>query len=216
MSTIAAPVKSGAGNARAALRIGPLTGLLFAGLLLAVRVIEGNGLPDATDSTSSVVSYWTSNRSSQMLVAVLASFAAVCLVWYAGTLRSALARAEGGSATLANISFGGAVLAAVGALATTTVEYAAAHSAGHVPAQVTQTLSVLQADTFLPIAAGFAVFGLAAGLAVVRTKALPTKLGWLSVGAGVLWLTPGEFVAIFLSVIFVAISAVMLYREREQ
>ena len=42
-------------------------------------------------------------------------------------------------------------------LATAGIEYAAAHSAGHVPGTVTQTLSALQADTFLPIAGGFAV-----------------------------------------------------------
>ena len=213
MSTIAAPLAHRSGSAA---RIGSLTGVLFAALLASVRLIEGSGLPDATDSTSSVVAYWTSHRSSQMLVAVLASFAAVCFTWYAGTLRSSLARAEGGSATLANISFGGAVLAAAGMLVDTTLEYAAAHTAGHVPGTVTQTLSALQADTFLGMAAGFAVFGIAAGMALLRTKAMSTKLGWLSVGAGVLWLTPGEFVAIFLLVIFVAISAVMLYREREQ
>jgi hypothetical protein len=148
-----------------------------------------------------------------MLAAVLVTFAAVALAWYAGHLRSALARAEGGSATLANIAFGGALLAAAAALMTAGIEYAAAHSAGHVPGTVTQTLSALQADTFLPIAGGFAVFSLAAGIGVLRTKVMSARLGWLSVTAGALWLTPGEFVAIFLSVIFVAISSVVLYRR---
>ena len=52
--------------------------------------------------------------------------------------------------------------------------------AGHVPATVTQALSVLQADTFIMIAPGFAIFGIAAGLAVLRTGALSRRLGWLS------------------------------------
>jgi hypothetical protein len=114
---------------------------------------------------------------------------------------------------LANLAFGGALVAVAGMLFNTTIEYAAAHSAGHVPGTVTQTLSAIQADTFLGMAAGFAVFGLAAGFAVLKTKAMSSKLGWLSVAAGALWLTPGEFVAIFLSVIFVAVSSVVLYRR---
>jgi hypothetical protein len=212
MSTIAAPLKTQARGGSIA-RLGSLTGVLFAALLAAVRLIEGNGLPDATASTSSVVAYWTSHRGSQMLVAVLASFAAVCLTWYAGNLRAALARAESGSSRLSNIAFGGALVAVAGMLFDTTVEYCAAHTAGHVPGTVTQTLSALQADTFLGMAAGFAIFGLAAGIAVLKTKVMSPKLGWLSVAAGVLWLTPGEFVAIFLSVVFVAASSVVLYRR---
>jgi hypothetical protein len=212
LSTIAAPLDSAKGRGSIA-RLGSLTGVLFAALLAGVRVIEGSGLPDATASTSSAVAYWTSHRGSQMLTAVLVTFAAVCLAWYAGHLRSAIARAEGGSATLANITFGGGLLAAAAALATAGIEYAAAQTAGHVPGTVTQTLSALQADTFLPIAGGFAVFSLAAGIAVLKTGVMSSKLGWLSVVAGVLWLTPGEFVAIFLSVIFVAISSVVLYRR---
>jgi hypothetical protein len=197
-------------------RLGALSGIAFTALLVIVRVLEGSGLPSASDSTASVVQYWTSQRASQMAVAAIASLAAVCLVWFGGALRSHLARAEGGQATLANLTFGGILLAAVGALMGTSIEFAAADSAGHVPAQVTQTLSVLQADTYLGIAAGFAVLGLAAGAAILKTRALPRWLGWLSVAAGVLWLTPGEFVAIFLSVAFVAVASVSLYPRRER
>jgi hypothetical protein len=59
---------------------------------------------------------------------------------------------------VATLSFGGAVIAAVGTLDTSTVEYAAADTAGKVPDQ-SQTLSALQADTFLAVAAGFATWG---------------------------------------------------------
>ena len=81
------------------------------------------------------------------------------------------------------------------------------------PVGQVQLAQDVQADTFLPIAGGFAVFSLAAGIAVLKTEAMSPKLGWLSVVAGALWLTPGEFVAIFLSVTFVAISSVVLYRR---
>ena len=111
-------------------RLGPLTGLVFAALLVSVRLIEGSGLPDADEPTGRVVSYWTQHSSEQMTVAVLASLAMVFFVYFAGVLRGALQEAEGGSGMLATISFGGAVIAAVGGLATTTAEYAAAHTVG--------------------------------------------------------------------------------------
>jgi hypothetical protein len=193
-------------------RLGPLTGLAFAALLAAVRVIEGSGLPDASDPTAQVVSYWTQHQNEQIIVAILASFSAVCLVYFAGVLRSELAEAEGGQGTLANISFGGALIAAMGMLAISTLEYVTANSAGDVPAQVTQTLSALQADTFFAVAAGFGLFGIAAGLAILRTGRLSRRLGWLSLVAGVLWLSPGSFVAIFLSVAFIVIVSMKLYR----
>jgi hypothetical protein len=194
-------------------RLGALSGLGFAALLVSLRLIEGSGLPDPDAPTAKVVAYWTEHRSDQILIAVLASFAALCFVWFAGTLRSALRGAEGGNGTLTNISYGGGILAAAGMLAISTVEYAAADSAGHVPGQVTQTLSALQANTFLGLAAGLAIFGLAAGAVIVRTGVLSPKLGWLSIAAGVLWVSPGEFVAIFLTLIFVAVASVQLYRR---
>jgi hypothetical protein len=62
------------------------------------------------------------------------------------------------------------------------------------------------------IAPGFAIFGIAAGLAILRTGVLSRGLGWLSLAAGILWLTPGQFVAIFLSVAFVTIASIAIYR----
>jgi hypothetical protein len=194
-------------------RLGALSGLVFAALLVSFRVIEGSGLPDSDAPTAKVVAYWTEHRSDQILVAVLASFAALFFLWFAGTLRGTLRDAEGGSGTLTGIAYGGGILAAAGMLAISTIEYATANSAGHVPAQVTQTMSALQADTFLGLAVGLAVFGIAAGAVIVRTGVLSSKLGWLSIVGGVLWVTPGEFVAIFLTLIFVAVASVSLYRR---
>jgi hypothetical protein len=189
----------------AATRWGPLTGIVFVVLLVIFRVIEaGASLPDADASTQKVVQFWTNHHDGQIAVAILASFSAVFLVWFAGTLRSSLHEAEGGTGTLSNIAFAGAIIAAVGFLAVTTVEFAAADTAGDVPPQVTQTLSALQADTFLPIAAGFALFGIAAWW-----------LGWVALVGGVLWMTPGEILGFALCVMFIVATSIMMFRRRE-
>jgi hypothetical protein len=176
-------------------------------------VIESASLPDANVSTSDAVDFWTQNRGSQMTVAILASLSGLALLWFAGTLRSVLRRAEGGD-TLATISLAGAVVAVSGFFLDTSIEYTAAHSAGDVPAQVTQTLSVLQADTWLPIAGGFAVFGLATGLALLYGAVMPKWLAWVSLVAGALWLTPAQILGMLLSVIFVVATSIQLLRGR--
>jgi hypothetical protein len=200
-------------NKSAVERFGPLTGIVFAALLISFRAVEGSGLPDADESTAEVVKFWTDNQSSQIVVAILASLAGVFFVWFGGVFRGALRDGDGYNETLATLVFGGALIAAGGFFADTTVEFAAADTAGDVPGQVTQTLSALQADTFFGIAAGFAIFNVAAGIAVLRTGLLPRWLGWVSVVTGVLWLTPGQFVAIFLTLLFIVWTSVVLFRH---
>jgi hypothetical protein len=199
-------------NKTATERLGPLAGLVFAALLLIMRVIEGSGMPDAGASTATAVRFWTDHQSEQIAAAIISSFAALFLVWFGSYLRSALRDADGGKSTLADISFGGVLVTAAGILAIATVELAAADTAGDVPGQVTQTLSALQAESYLGVAAGFGLFGIATGLAIMRTGVLSRRLGWLSLVSGVIWLTPVQFVAIFLSVAFVVVTSIRLYR----
>src|SRR5262245_28118145 len=87
-------------DTRRLVRIGALMGVVFAALIVTIRVMEGMGLPDATDSTSKVVAFWNDHRDQQMAVSIIASFAGVAFVWFAGTLRSVQQRAEGGTAML--------------------------------------------------------------------------------------------------------------------
>jgi hypothetical protein len=194
-------------------RVGALTGIAFVALLVGFRVIEGSGLPSADASQSTVVEFWTQHRNEQILVAIMASLGAVVFTWFAGVMRTALARAEGDQATYANLSFAGAILAAVGMLTITTVEYTAAHSAGDVSASVTQTLSVLQADTWLGFAAGAALYGLATGAAILRTKALPRWQGYVAVSSGIFWLTPAQPIGLLLTLVLLAAASVTLYRR---
>jgi hypothetical protein len=195
-------------------RVGALMGIAFVALLVTFRVIEGSGgLPASDASQSTVVEFWTQHRGEQIAVAILASLGAVVFTWFAGVMRSALVRAEGGQATYANLSFGGAIVAAVGMLAISTVEYTAANSAGHVPGSVTQTLSALQADNWLGFAAGAALYGLATGVAILRTQALPRWQGYVAVASGFFWLTPAQPIGLLLTLVLLVASSVVLYRR---
>jgi hypothetical protein len=72
---------------------------------------------------------------------------------------------------------------------------------------------VLQADFFFPLAIGASVFLLASGLAIVRSGALPSWLGWAALALGVVALTPGGFFAILLMLLWIVVVSVMLFQR---
>ena len=90
----------------------PLSGIVFAALLLASFVVSGSS-PDTNDSTQKVVQVWSDNDTKQIVGAILSALAIVPFIWFLGSLRSALRVAEGGTGRLASIAFGaGLVLGA--------------------------------------------------------------------------------------------------------
>jgi hypothetical protein len=193
-------------------RFAPLTGVLFVALIVLAIVIGGE-TPDNDDSQQAIVEFWRDNDDAQIWSNVIGAWATVFFLWFAASLRSALRRAEGGPARLSTLSFGGAVVAAVGLLSALSLNFAVADSVGDVPASVTQTLTVLSNGFFFPIAAGYAVFFLAVGVLSVRTRMLPVWLGWVTVLLGVVCLTPVGFFALLLGLVWIVLVSVLLYRR---
>jgi len=79
----------------------------------------------------------------------------------------------------------------------------------------TQTLSVLQADFFFPVAIGFSVFLLASGLAMVRGVTFRSWPGWVALVLGVLAVTPAGFFAILGGLAWIVGISVMLFVRGE-
>jgi len=193
-------------------RFAPLTGVLFV-LFVIVAVIVGGETPSADDPIAEVVEYWNDNKDQAIVSSIIAAISTVFLLWFAGVLRAVLAAAEGPPARLANTAFGGAVIGAVGWLLLIGFTFVAADTAGDVAPQVTQTMSVLQADLFFPLSVGFAVFLLASGLAIVRSGALPSWTGWVALVLGVVALTPAGFFAMIVMLAWVLAISVMLFQR---
>jgi hypothetical protein len=191
-------------------RLAPLTGIVFVLLVVIAFVVSGEP-PDSDDSTEEVVSFWTENDGEQIAGAIIGGWAAVFLVWFAGSLRATLKRAEGEPGRLAAIAFGGFLLLALGILAFSGFQFAAGETAGDVPDEVTQTLSVLNADFFIPLAAGNVIALLATGVAIVRHGGLPRWLGWVAIVLGIASLTPVGFFAFLIGGIWVLVISVLIY-----
>ena len=160
-------------------RFAPLAGLLAVALLI-VSVIFGSDSIDADDSTAKVIAFWTVNQDDQRLGAIFGALSLVPLVWFLGSLRSTLRRAEGGTGRLSAITFGGGLVLVAFAAVDSALQFAVADSVGDVPANVTQTLSVLYSNFWFGFAVGMALIMLAAALVILRTGVLPAWLGWVA------------------------------------
>ena len=195
-------------------RFAPLTGVLFLVLAIASFVCGGEP-PDTDDSAAEHVKFYKDNDTEQIVSALLATYAGVFLVWFAASVREAVARVESGAGRLAAISYGGAVIAAGGLFVNNAIQFAAAESAGDVSPGVTETLSVFYSDFFFPMAAGLGLFLVAAGIAAVRHGAFDKRLGWLAVVIGVVCVTPAGFFGFLASLVWIAIAGVVLYRQTD-
>ncbi|OLE37775.1 MAG: hypothetical protein AUG48_03645 [Actinobacteria bacterium 13_1_20CM_3_68_9] len=76
---------------------------------------------------------------------------------------------------------------------------------------MTQTLSVLSVDFFLPFLAGIAVFMFASGICVLRHGGRPRWLGWVAIVIGVVSLTPIGFVGFLAVFVWVLVVSIVLY-----
>jgi hypothetical protein len=151
--------------------------------------------PGADASTRAAVEYWTTHASTETALSVVFTISAAALVAFGATLRAALRRAEHGRDVLPSVAFAGTILAAAGLLLAAGLSFGAADTAGKVPAEVTQTLSVLNQELFFSVGVGFALMMIGGGIVAIRTAVLPPWFGWLSVVIALTVFTPAGFLA---------------------
>jgi hypothetical protein len=191
-------------------RLAPLTGVGFL-ILLVVSFLIAGSTPDIDDTTAQIVAFWRDNEGQQLTSAWFGGVAALFLLWFGGSLRRAISRAEGGDGRLAALSFGGAITATVGLLLLTSMTFAVADTADQVPPEVVHTLNVLTYDVFMPLAGGAVVLLAAAGLAIIRTAMLPSWLGWVAFVIAAVILTPLGFFGLLAFVLWIGTASILLY-----
>jgi hypothetical protein len=195
-------------------RFAPLSGVVFAVLVIASLVIGGEG-PGTDESVQETVDFWKDEETEQVIAAIVGAYAAGAFVWFAASVREAVAKAEGGRSRLASISFAGAVITATAALVASTLQFAAAEAADELTPDALQAISVLYSDFFFPFAIGLGLFLLAAGIGAVRHAAFDRWLGWMAVGIGVLCVTPLGFIGFLAALVWTGIAAIVLYRQKD-
>jgi hypothetical protein len=194
-------------------KLAPLTGVLFAVLAVVAVFTNNSETPEASASTAKVVAYYVVHRSEVETSAILFGLAFLVLVLFAGALRSYLRRtpaAEG----LGTLVLAGAILMAAGALTGTGLEYGIAHNLHDLSPETAKTLNFISNELFLPVLAGGFVFGICAGLAILRGAGLPKWLGWVAIVIGIATLIPpSSFPALIAFVIWSVIVSILMYQR---
>jgi hypothetical protein len=191
-------------------RLAPLTGVVFV-VLIVVAVIVGGETPDNDDPAATIRQFWIDNEDEQLWGSVIAAWASLFFVWFAGSLRSHLRRAEGGTGRVSALNFAGAIIGATGLLTAFSFSFAIAEDAERLSPDAIQALTILSNGFFLPIAGGFAIFFFAAGVVAVRAGVLPAWLGWFSIVLGIACVTPIGFFALLIGVLWILGVSILLY-----
>lgn len=155
-------------------RIAAATGIIFVALGVAAYLIAGQP-PKADASAQEVIAYHHDNRDVLLTSNYLWGVAGIFFLWFLGSLRAHLRRAEGDSGRLSAVVFGSGLVAGtiftVGVVVFSSI-------VEHTPDEATLTLHDVgtQAANFTSF--GFIVFAAATALISGRTKVFPAWLGW--------------------------------------
>ncbi len=129
--------------------------------------------------------FYLAHKNSQSVGMLLTGVSVLVGMFFFGYLRAYLRRSPGVE-WLSSLAFGGAIIFGTSALLGAGAIAALTDSPGRMAPATLQTLNVIQNDLSWPmLSIGIAVFYLAVGFAVVKSRALPVWLGWVSVVLGV-------------------------------
>ncbi len=189
--------------------IGPLTGILFV-VLVIVAFAVGGETPDVDDSARKVVDFYVDNDSQQQIASGLLALGCVALLFFLGSLRTALRAAAGDEGGLSTVVLVGGVMIAVGVSIFAGIGFTLGDTADDLPASATMALNALNSDLFFPVAVGTAVFNLGLALAILRHGGLPRPLAWLALVVGIAGLTPAGFFAFLATGIVIVWASIAL------
>jgi hypothetical protein len=191
----------------------PLLGVIFVVLLVVSFTLSGSS-PNSSDSGVAVIKYFHDHRARQLASALLVIISIPAGLFFFGLLREYLRRARA-ARPFAAIAFAGAVLFAAGGCASAGAQFALADVPAQLSPSAAQALNVLSNNLGFPlIVAGISAMQLGYGAAMLRSRLLPTWLGWLSLVIGVVALAgPIGFFAFLATGLWVLITSAILYRR---
>ena len=214
-------METGRGRSRleAGERWAPLTGVaavLF--WVIGIFVIEGFGdSPDDDANPQAILSYFEEDEVSIYVGTLLFFVGTLLFVWFASSLRSAVAAVEGRTARLASIVFAGAVMKAVFDMAFLAPQIAGAFAANEADAplapEAAQALWFVDDGFFVAAEYSAVLMLVATAIAILRWRMLPVWLAGLSLLIAVVLLVPpiGWAALIFGIPLWTLIVSVLLY-----
>jgi len=192
-------------------RAAALTGVAFT-VLVAIGAVLAGSAPGDTASGQAVIAFYTQHAAREKASDVFLAFAFIAVVFFAGWLRTYF-RQHTSHDGLTATALGGAVLLAAGQTIGAGLSWTLAAAPGHLQPAAAQALNAAANDMVLTSAAGWFIFSVAVGLVIVRSKALPSWLGWVSFVIAVVVLTPAEFAAFLAFAVWTVIVGAATWRR---
>lgn len=190
-------------------RWAPLSGAV-AGILVAVSIFSGSNTPDNNAPPGQVARFYLQHATGQKVSAIAGILGMAFLVLFAVAMAGRV-RAGRDGGWLANGAIGGAAFAAAAFAPVVAFSWILASDIKFLTPSTVQTLNVLQNDLFLPAIAGFFVFGVVGGLAVVVSKTPARWMGWVlfvfGIGAAV---PPVSWFALLGTFLWVLVAGIWL------
>src|ERR1700722_1496889 len=192
-------------------RAASLTGIAFTVLVAIGAVLQGSG-PGDNANGQAVIAFYLKNGGRQRASDVFLAFAFVALVCFAGWLRVQFRRQTAHDGLTATALAGAALLAA-GQTIGAGLGWTLSAVPGQLAPAAAQALNAAANDMVLTSAAGWFIFSVTAGIAIIRGRTLPAWLGWVSVVIGIVVVTPAEFAAFLAFAVWTVIVSVLTWRR---
>lgn len=197
-------------------RFAPATGLVFLALgLIGNAVVYPSGAPEFVDEPAKIAAFYQEEQSAILTTAILNLISAAFLLWFIGSLRSVLRRAEGAVGRVSAIAFAGGIAGVALLMAAASVEAVGAlrvEEQGEIDPVLATALWDIS-DILFGAAAlmGFAVLLIATAVVALRDDALPKWLGALSLLIGIgLALPPISHLVFFAFLAWVLVTSIVL------
>ena len=196
-------------------RLAPLSGVIFMVLYLigSLLIAAFDYLP----GTSEVVDFFADDALRIQTGAYIATVSVFFLLWFSGSLKTFLSKAEGGDGRLATVAFGGGVASSSMVLVSSLIMLAAAARAG-VDSGIRLEAATLSYDLYGSIVGSGLSISMASvigatAVVILRSGALPRWLGWASVAIAVGLLTPINWALLALVLPWVAAVSIWIYLD---
>jgi hypothetical protein len=192
-------------------RLAPLTGVAFA-LLSIAGMLTANSPPGASAGGARVLAFYRAHGTQAKVSDILIVVGFAFFTLFAGSLRTYLRDTDAAEGVTAVLLAGAAVLTA-GAAIFFGADFVLATMPATVAPPAAQALNMLALYMVLPLSAGGLVFGLAAGVAIVRWAPLPRWLGWAAALIGIALASPAVIAGIAGLALWTITVSILIWRR---
>jgi hypothetical protein len=194
-------------------RVAPLSGLVFAVLVVLGFGVFGGDTPNGDAPAGKVVSYYHDHYGAQVTAAILIIFAGLFFVWFAAVIRARIVEDSAASRRVASIVQSSGAIMGAGTAIISGIHLALADAAHHRHPVTAATLNQLDSDSWPIIGVGMFLFLASLAVMALRHGLLPRWAGWATAVLAVLMPTPVGWFALIVSVVVIAAISVMLFLE---